>query len=310
MAEASFGVGFLLMPTEDSARGTAPRWTEMLAMVRRAEELGYDTVWLPDHLIIDVPRPGSRPEGTWEGWSLASALAATTERIKIGLLVSCTAFRNPALLAKMADTVDEISGGRLILGLGAGWCELEFRSFGYPFDHLVGRFEEALQIIAPLLRTGHVDFEGKYYSARDCELRPRGPRPEGPPILIGSMAGPRMLRLVATYADIWNRDFNAFSPETEPYSAADLAASQTRIDAVCQEVGRDPSTLTRTAGVWVDLPIAPSRGWNAVSGTPEEIAARLRLFAEAGYSSVEAWLHPGTIEGVEAFAPVVEMLKG
>ena len=153
-----FEIGFLLMPTEDSARSTFPRWTEMLALVQRAEALGYDSVWIPDHLIIDVPRPGSRPEGAWEGWSLVAALAAATDRITIGLLVSCTAFRNPALLAKMADTVDEISGGRLILGLGAGWCESEFRAFGYPFDHRVGRFEEALTIVAGLLRNGHIDF--------------------------------------------------------------------------------------------------------------------------------------------------------
>src|ERR671911_1509453 len=145
-----FEIGFLLMPTEDPATGAAPRWTEMVALVRRAEALGFDAVWIPDHLIIDIPRPGSRPEGAWEGWSLVAALAAATERIEIGLLVSCTAFRNPALLAKMADTVDEISNGRLILGLGAGWCELEFRAFGYPFDHRVGRFEEALTIVAAL----------------------------------------------------------------------------------------------------------------------------------------------------------------
>ena len=158
-----FEIGFLLMPTEDSARGTFPHWTEMLALVRRAEALGYDSVWIPDHLIIDIPRPGARPEGAWEGWSLVAALAATTDRITIGLLVSCTAFRNPALLAKMADTVDEISNGRLILGLGAGWCELEFRAFGYPFDHRVGRFEEALTIVAGLLRKGSMDYQGTYY---------------------------------------------------------------------------------------------------------------------------------------------------
>src|SRR5205085_2230355 len=106
--------------------------------------------------------------------------------------------------AKMAVTLDEVSGGRFILGLGSGWNKPVFNAFGYPFDHLVSRFDEALQIIAPLLRQGHVDFEGQYYSARDCEIVPRGPSEHGPPILIASLQ-PRMLHLTAQYADLWNR---------------------------------------------------------------------------------------------------------
>ena len=145
--------------------------------------VGFDSVWLPDHLLFRFP--GVRPQGVWDVWSLLSALAATTKRVEIGPLVACTSFRNPALIAKMADTIDEISGGRLILGLGAGWHKPEYDAFGFPFDHRVSRFEEAMQIIHGLLRDGHVDFEGKFYSARDCELRPRGPRPQGPPILWG-----------------------------------------------------------------------------------------------------------------------------
>lgn len=306
-----FSVGFLLMPTEDSAQGTHPRWSEMLAMTRRAEELGYDSVWIPDHLIMEVTRPGARPEGAWEGWSLVAALAAATDRIGIGLLVTCTAFRNPALLAKMAETVDEISGGRLTLGLGAGWCKREFDAFGYPFDHRVSRFEEAITIISGLLREGQMDFQGQYYQVRDCELRPRGPRPEGLPILVGSSSkGERMLRLAARYADIWNRDFDAVNPGFEPYSVEDLLASQAKVDAACVEVERDPATLRRTAGVWVDLPGTPSRGWNALTGTTEEMVAGLRRYADAGYEQVQIWLHPGTTEGVEAFAPVVEQVMG
>jgi alkanesulfonate monooxygenase SsuD/methylene tetrahydromethanopterin reductase-like flavin-dependent oxidoreductase (luciferase family) len=302
-------VGFLLMPTEDAATGKAPRWSEMLAMVRRAEALGFDSVWIPDHLIIDIPRPGSKPEGAWEGWSLVAALAAATKRIGIGLLVSCTAFRNPALVAKMADTVDEISGGRLTVGLGAGWCQREFDAFGYPFDHRVGRFEEAIAIVSGLLRHGQLDFQGQYYQVRDCELRPRGPRPQGPPILVGSSSkGERMMRLTARYADIWNRDFDAVTPGYEPYSRDDLLASQAKIDAACAEVGRDPATLRRTAGIWVDLPSAPPRGWNALTGTPQEMAAGLRKYADAGYSEIQAWFQPGGVERVEAFAPVLDLL--
>jgi alkanesulfonate monooxygenase SsuD/methylene tetrahydromethanopterin reductase-like flavin-dependent oxidoreductase (luciferase family) len=307
----SLDVGFYLMPTENRAHGSVPRWTELLATVRRAEELGYDSVWLPDHLIIDIPRPGAQPEGAWEGWSLTAALAAATERIGIGMLVTCTAFRNPALLAKMADTVDEISGGRLILGLGAGWCKLEFNMFGYPFDHRVSRFEEALQIIAPLLREGHVDFQGTYYQTRDCELRPRGPRPGGPPILIGSSSkGTRMLGLVARYADIWNRDFDAVNPECEPYAHEDLTRSQEKVDAACAAIGRDPVTLGRTVGVWVDLPEFPQRSsWNALHGTPEEIAAGLLAYRDAGYGEVQIWLQEPSVAAIEAFAPALDRVQ-
>jgi alkanesulfonate monooxygenase SsuD/methylene tetrahydromethanopterin reductase-like flavin-dependent oxidoreductase (luciferase family) len=304
------GIGFLLMPTEYAAEGRPPRWPEMRAMVQRAEELGYDSVWIPDHLIIDIPREGSVPEGAWEAWSLVAALAAVTTRIEIGLLVSCTAFRNPALLAKMADTVDEISGGRLILGLGAGWCEAEFRAFGYPFDHRVSRFAEALAIVSGLLRNGRLDYQGTYYQVRECELRPRGPRPQGPPILVGSSSkGERMHRLTAQYADIWNRDFDGVTPGYEPYSVADLEASQARLDAACAEVGRDPGTLRRSCGVWVDLPgFAPRESWAALRGEPEEIAAGLRRYAGAGYGDVQVWLQHQTIEALEAFAPVLAMV--
>jgi len=170
-------VGLFLPLWEERTSGTVPSWTEILARAKAAEAVGVDSLWVPDHLIIRFP--DAEPEGVWEGWSFLAALAASTERVELGQLVTCTAFRNPALLAKMADTVDEISGGRLTLGLGAGWHEPEFQAFGYPFDHRVSRFEEAVTIIHGLLKYGQIDFAGAYYQARDCELRPRGPRTGG-----------------------------------------------------------------------------------------------------------------------------------
>ena len=134
------------MPTENSARGTYPRWTDMLAAVQRAEAAGFNAVWIPDHLIIDVPRPGARPEGAWEAWSLVAALAAATDTIAIGLLVTCTAFRNPALLAKMATALDTLSNGRLDLGIGGGWNEHEHAMFGFalpPMKERLDRLEAA-----------------------------------------------------------------------------------------------------------------------------------------------------------------------
>src|SRR5215211_254506 len=194
-------VGLILPDTEREMGGETARWSDLVVMARMAEDLGFDSIWNADHLIYRFP--DKDVQGPWESWSLLAALAAVTSRVEIGPLVSCTSFRNPALLAKTADTVEEISGGRLILGLGAGWHEPEYIAFGYPFDHRVGRFAEAIRIIAGLLREGRVDFEGTYYQARDCELRPRGPRTSGPPIMIGT-TGDRMLRLTAEFADLWN----------------------------------------------------------------------------------------------------------
>ena len=302
-------VGFFLTAFDQPwADAPAPCWDELVARTKRAEEIGFDSVWVPDHLLVRDADEGAL--GVWEGWSLLAALAASTERVELGPLVACTAFRNPALLAKMADTVDEISGGRLTLGLGAGWHEPEFQAFGYPFDHRVSRFEEAVTIIHGLLKHGQIDFEGTYYQARDCELRPRGPRAAGPPIMIGA-SGARVLGLTARFADVWNRDFDKVNPDLEPFSPEDLAAWQLRVDAACFEVGRDPATLERTAAVLVDLPNAPGReGWNALTGPAEDLAEGLRSYASAGFTHVQIWLQPATIAGIEAFAPVLDLLDG
>ncbi|MCC6313398.1 MAG: LLM class flavin-dependent oxidoreductase [Thermomicrobiales bacterium] len=214
------------------------------------------------------------------------------------------AMRNPALLAKIADTVDEISGGRLILGLGAGWHEPEYRAFGYPFDRRVARFAEALTIITGLLREGQVDFAGTYHQARDCELRPRGPRPLGPPIMIGS-TGPRMLALTAKHADLWNIWFD--KTDNRP---AGLAPLLTRVDAACHDAGRTPATLGRTVATLIEIgPHAPSTSSaSPIAGSPTQIADTLRAYAAAGVSHVQVWLEPKTASGVEAFAPVLEEL--
>jgi probable F420-dependent oxidoreductase len=275
-------------------------------MAQRAEDVGFDSFWLPDHLLFRFPRV--HQQGAWDVWSLLAAVAATTERIEIAPLVACTSFRNPALIAKMADTIDEISGGRLILGLGAGWHEPEYAAFGFPYDHRVSRFEEAIQIITALLRRGHVDFEGAYYTARDCELRPRGPRPEGPPILVGGN-GERMLRLTARYADAWNAD--------RQNDVAAVQALNERVDDACRDVGRDPATLARIIGIQVDLlnetrqPMQP-RQWVKnpwpLTGTPEDLAAQIREYANARVEHMMVWVDPVSVAGIEAFAPVLEAL--
>ena len=290
----------MLPDTEREMGGGSARWRELLAMARTAEEAGFDSLWVSDHLLFRFD--GKEPQGVWECWSLLAALAAATERVEIGPLVSCTGTRTPALLAKVADTVDEVSGGRLVLGLGAGWHGPEYRAFGYPFDHRVGRFEEAIAIIHGLLKHGRIDFEGAYYSARECELRPRGPRPQGPPILVGT-AGERMLRIAARYADQWN----AWG-RNDPAAIPELRA---KVDAACVDVGRDPATLERTVSVLIDLPGRAGRPREKppfLTGSPEELAEALRGHAREGISHVQVVLDPNTVAGIEALAPVLELL--
>jgi alkanesulfonate monooxygenase SsuD/methylene tetrahydromethanopterin reductase-like flavin-dependent oxidoreductase (luciferase family) len=301
-------VGVELPIAVDKGRFGTPRWGDISQMARHAEAIGFDSVWIEDHLLF---RPeGHASRGVWEGWAVIAAIAAVTSRVEIGPLVSCMSFRNPAYLAKLADTIDEISGGRLILGVGAGWHEAEYRAFGFPFDHRVSRFEEGFRILHGLLRDGKVDFVGRYHEARECELQPRGPRPGGPPILIGS-SGARMLALVARYADLWN----AYFPSTKN-SPAGVAPLRDRVDAACRDAGRDPATLGRTAAVLVNMapgrvvapPIPAHWAVSPLTGPPERLAEELRAYAREGVGHVQLWLEPNSLESLEAFAPVLELL--
>jgi probable F420-dependent oxidoreductase len=284
------------------------RWTELLDMTRAIEDLGYDSVWLGEHLLYRWPdRP---PRGPWEAWSTLAAIAASTSRIEFGPLVACTAFHNPAVLAKQADTIDEISGGRLILGLGAGWNETEFRAFGIPFDHRVDRFEEAFTIIRTLLQDGAIDFDGRFYQARDCELRPRGPRTGGPPLMIGSN-GPRMLRIAVPHVQAWNSWFSDIGN-----APSGIAPLRDRVDDACRDVGRDPAEVERTVAVLVGLPGGTGRVQGSyaeappppLEGAPEVMAEQLRAYAREGIGHVQLVLDPITRGSIEAFAPVLRML--
>jgi probable F420-dependent oxidoreductase len=278
-------------------------------MARAVEDTGFDSVWVGDHLLfVDPDLP---PRGPWEAWSVLGAVAAVTERVQLGPLVASVSFHNPAMLAKKAATVDEVSGGRLILGLGAGWNEAEYRAFGYPFDHRVDRFEEALTIIGGLLRDGHVDFEGRFHQARDCRLIPPPARPGGPPIMIGT-TGPRMLHLAARHADAWNAWFNWFGNRPEG-----IAALRERVDAACADVGRNPATLERTVAVLVQVQNGdvarrggPPREATPITGEPEEIAHQLRAFAVEGITHIQLVVDPITAAAIERLGEVLAVLDG
>ncbi len=278
------------------------RWGTLAEMARLAEDVGLDSVWVGDHYLY---RHADGARGPWEAWTQLAAIAAVTSRVEIGPLVASTSFHEPGVLAKMALTVDEISGGRLILGLGAGWNETEYRAFGFPFDHRISRFEEAFTVIRTLLREGAIDFEGRYYTLRDCELLPRGPRPQGPPLLIGS-SGPRMLRITMPHVDAWNAWF--LDTGNRP---AGVPAQRELVDAACAEVGRDPAAVERTVAVFVRLPGAARQRvleLPPLEGEPAELASALRDYAAEGISHVQLVIDPVTPAGIESLSPMLEAL--
>jgi probable F420-dependent oxidoreductase len=296
-------VGLLIYTANARPDNTPRRYKTIRATAVQAEADGFDSIWLADHLLY---RDGDGTTGIWECWTVLSALAEATRRVELGPLVLCNSLRNPAILAKMAVTLDEVSQGRLVLGLGAGWNEPEYQAFGLPFDHRVDRFEEALQVITPLLRDGQADFTGRYYQARDCEIAPRGPRPAGPPLLIGG-EGPRMVKLVARYADMWNTGYMG-KPETMQKPLAKIAAA-------CRDVGRDPATLDVTAfiALWFpDLrPDKPGGAFeNALTGTPQEIAAAMRGYAELGVPHIMFQCLPFNEEAQRRLTEALRLYRG
>jgi len=276
-------------------------------MAKTAEDVGFDSLWVGDHLLYRRP---TGDVGPWEAWSTLAALAEATSSVEIGPLVACTSFHSPPMLAKKAAMVDEISGGRLILGLGAGWNEPDFSAFGFPYDRRASRFEEAFTIIRTLLREGQIDFQGQFYTARDCELLPRGPRPNGPPLMIGS-SGERMLNFTAPHMDSWNAWHDWFGNRPEG-----LAGFNAAVDAACRAGGRDPSEVERTATVYIQLTGGTGRGTSRDyaeptpphKGTSEELAGAIGSYADVGVSHVQLVLDPITIESIEEVAPMLEIL--
>jgi probable F420-dependent oxidoreductase len=279
-------------------------WLEHLAIARAAEAAGFDSIWIGDHLLY---RGDGRPErGPWEAWTLMAALAAATERVDIGPLVACAGFRAPGLVAKMAATVAEISGGRFVLALGAGWNEPEFRAFGFPFDHRVSRFAEAFEIIRRLLAGERVTLHGRYWQADDAVLMP--PPTRRPRLMVGSN-GPRMLAMTLPHVDAWNTWYEDYGNSPEGF-----ARLNDRISEAAREAGREPGEIHRSACVLVALdrsaggrPITPDAP--PVEGSPERIAASLRELADAGADEAILVVSPIAERSIRELADVVAMLR-
>jgi probable F420-dependent oxidoreductase len=287
-------IGLMLPIGQQAGEGRPLDFGTLTAMTRRAEDDGLDSLWCADHLLFRFPDEPTA--GIHEAWTTLAYLAGATERVRLGPLVLAAGFRNPALLAKMAATLQEASGDRLILGLGCGWHEPEFDAFGYPFDHRVGRFEEALQIVVPLLREGRTDFRGRFHSAPNCELRP--PAIDGGPRILIAGKGPRMLRLVARYADAWN---TAWLAEAEMLDERVAPLLDTLRDA-----GRDPKTLEITVGIFVVFPHLlrgdeelPER---VISGDVQSVGRALAAYAERGAGHLIVHLWPRSPEAVGELA--------
>lgn len=297
-----FEIGLVLPVWDSFVDGSTTRWVDLRDLALRAEELGFDTVWVADELLWRSSE-GKR-QGWWECVAMTGAVAAATSRVKVGTWILSALHRNPGITAKAVETIDEISGGRFVFGLGSGHAGSQAHAFGLPEDHVYGRFEEAVEIIVPLLRQGRANVEGTFHAARDLEHRPVGPRPGRIPIMIGAK-GPKMLRLAALHADTWSwyteerSDLVEFGPR--------LAA----LEAACTEAGRDPATIGKSAGIVVE-PTSIS-GSEAVLGTPlrgsaEEIADAMRAFGTAGFTNLEVIVWPSTLAAVDAMAPVLELL--
>ncbi len=276
---------------------------EYLAMARAAEEAGFDSIWVGDHLLYRDEGP---ERGPLEAFTLLAAIATATTGIRLGPLVACTAFRHPPVLAKMAATVDEISGGRLTLGLGAGWNRAEFEAFGLPFDGRAARSIEAFQIVRGLLAGERVTFEGDGYGTDDAVLLP--PTTHRIPLMIGSM-GERVLEATLPSVDTWN----VWGPwcENDPAGFEEQNESVTRI---ARRLGRDPETVMRSVCVFTAIELVPGEepvdeDAPPLTGSMTDIAGGLRAFAEAGADEVIVIPSPNTERAIGAFGEALSLLS-
>jgi probable F420-dependent oxidoreductase len=280
-------VGVMLPVGDMDAAGDPPTtWADVRAVATTAEDSGLDSIWVADHLLAQM-KDGT-VHGMHDSWTLLSAVAAVTTRVELGPLVLCSSFREPSVVAKMAATLDEVSGGRLVLGLGAGWHDPEYEAFGFPTDHRVSRFAEALEVVVRLLRRERVSFEGRYYRLSEATLLP--PPKRAIPILVAGRR-PRMLRLTARWADAWN---TAWYAEPNDKLRAELEAFERAIEGS----GRSAGTIRRTLGIIVG------------GDPPGAIARSLDGWAKLGFDHVIAEVEPLTPDSVERLGSGVRLFRG
>jgi len=282
------------------------RFAEYAAMARAAEESGFDSIWIGDHLLYAAGARGDDERGPPEAWTLLSALAAVTERVELGPLVACAGFHPPGLIAKMAATIAEVSGGRFVLGLGAGWNPREHGAFGIPFDRRVSRFEESFAIVRGLLAGERVTLHGRFWQADDAVLLPVPGRP--PRLMVGSN-GPRMLAITLPHVDAWNTWYEDYGNSAEGF-----AALNARISGAARDAGRDPGEIDRSACALVMLDRSagerqPTAEAPAIEGSTEQIAERLSELGDSGADEVIVVASPINERSIRQLGGVVAQLS-
>jgi len=282
-------------------------WPQLSALARQVEDAGFDSIWLGDHLMYR--HPGEPAVGPYEVWTTLASLAAITERVELGPLVASLSFHNPAMMAKMAATIDQISNGRFIFGIGSGWNEVEYRGYGFPFDHRVDRFAESLHIIRQFFDTGECTFHGTWFDVEDGVLFPEVMRKGGPPLMLGSK-GPRMLEIALPHVQMWNAWHADYGNDRTR-----LAELLAEIDAACEKVRRDPATLEKTICPLItfergDIPVnsrrIPER--EICGDDPAALAAEFHAYAELGVGHLQLVLDPITPASIEQAAKALEHL--
>jgi probable F420-dependent oxidoreductase len=277
---------------------------EYIAMARAAQAVGFDSIWMGDHLLYR-DEPGER--GPLEAFSVLAALAASTDRIALGPLVACLPFREPVVLAKTAATLDEISSGRLTLGVGAGWNQDEFDAAGIPFEDRVGRSLESYEIVRGLIAGERVTFSGTWHRTDDAVLLPRPARRI--PLMVGS-TGARVLAATLGSADVWN----LWGP-WHGNDPAGFSAENARVSEIASGLGRDPTSIERSACVFAAIELAPGEepvdeDVEPLTGSADEIARGLRAFADAGADEVILVPSPNTERAIRVFGDVLAALDG
>lgn len=302
---SGLGIGITLLSMQDPETGDTPSWEQLRSRALLAQDVGFDTVWVADELQWEMDA-WDGPRNWWECVALTGAIASATESINVGTWVLSALHRNPGITVRAAETLDEISGGRFVFGLGAGHAGRQGEAFGLPSNYTVSRYEEALDVITSLRDAGRVSFDGKYHSAKDQVLGPRSSRDGSIPLLLGGH-GKRTMTLAVENADIWS---GYATESSQPEAFADMID---QLNGICEALGRDTDSIGKSIGVAVAPPDIAPTGWLADAGTIKgstgQIIDTFTRFEAMGCTRLEVMPAGNPDETIEGLAPVVDAFR-